>query len=116
SVPLLTPRPPASSVSDRFCSTSGAMIPNALVERLVRYAVWPQADEVPGYSAALFRKDAFGNWIAGDEDGHHTELGWELHHLAPQVSNARSVLAQLRPLHWRVKAAAEGRRRALAAR
>lgn len=92
------------------------MIPNALVERLLRHAVWHKGDEIPGYNAALFRKDEFGNWIAWDEYGRHSDLGWEIDHHAPPVSSGDSVLAHLRPVHWRVNAGVGGKRHALLAR
>ncbi len=90
------------------------MIPNALVERLLRHAVWHKGGEIPGYNASLFRKDEFGNWIAWDEYGQHSDLGWEIDHHAAVASD--SVLGHLRPLHWRVNAGVGSKRQAVLAR
>ena len=63
--------------------------------------VWQKGAIVPGYDAALWRHDAFGNTISfsayGDRNSDH---GWEIDHIVPVANGGSDLLVNLRPLYW----------------
>ena len=63
-------------------------------------AVWNKGAVVPGYDPARLRKDQCGAWIARDEYGQTTNLGWEIDHVKPVVAGGPDDLWNLQPLHW----------------
>jgi hypothetical protein len=65
-----------------------------------KVAVWQKAQIIPGYNAAVLRKDMCGAWIQWDQHGLTTNYGWEIDHNRPVALNGADEIANLWPLHW----------------
>jgi 5-methylcytosine-specific restriction endonuclease McrA len=87
-----------------FKNILGKMIfsirPNTVSPETVQ-AVWNKATIVPGYNAALIRKDRCGAWIKRNDHGlRNSSYGWEVHHITPIAIGGSDTLSNLMPLHW----------------
>jgi 5-methylcytosine-specific restriction endonuclease McrA len=68
--------------------------------------VWQKATIVPGYDAAVIRKDRCGAWIRLADFGNRNSLyGWEVDHIVPTSRNGDHTIDNVQPLHWRNNAA-----------
>lgn len=73
------------------------------LEHQRKLSAWSRAHSVPGYNPNLYRRDAYGSWIAWSEYGQQTAYGWEIDHELPKAhfpSLANQPTNQ-RALHWR---------------
>ena len=70
--------------------------------------VWEKAEK-PIFSSDIsveekykWRKDQCGAWICYQEYGkRNTKYGWEIDHITPESKGGKSILSNLRPLHWK---------------
>lgn len=64
-------------------------------------AVWEKGKIVPGYNAAVLRKDSCGAWIKRVEYGNtNSSYGWEIDHIKPVSQHGSNLLFNLQPLQW----------------
>jgi 5-methylcytosine-specific restriction endonuclease McrA len=65
-------------------------------------AVWEKGSIPVKEKKDEWRKDQCGAWIKyndyGDRD---SDYGWEVDHITPESKGGKSILINLRPLHWR---------------
>lgn len=65
-------------------------------------AVWCKAQVVPGFDAAILRKDGCRAWIAFNEYGNtNSQHGWEVDHIIAVANGGADSLNNLQPLNWR---------------
>lgn len=49
-----------------------------------------------------WRKDQCGAWIKyGNYGDRNSPYGWEIDHITPESKGGKSILSNLRPLHWK---------------
>jgi hypothetical protein len=73
--------------------------------------VWEKGIVVPGYNAAVLRKDTCGAWIQRDKYGNRqSRYGWEIDHIRPVDAGGTDGLSNLRPLQWDNNAARQNKR------
>lgn len=63
-------------------------------------AVWCKARVIPGYDAAVWRRDTCGAVIHRPSYGLLTKSGWEIDHILPVSRGGTDVLENLQPLQW----------------
>ncbi len=71
-------------------------------------AVWEKGHEVAGQHAYLVRRDDLGNEIHRYDYGDSkSPFGWQIDRIVPKALGGGDAIANLRPLHCRVIAAAD---------
>jgi hypothetical protein len=62
--------------------------------------VWEKGTTVENYDSTKYRKDLAGAWIARNDYGKETQLGWQIDHVYPSSKGGDENLINLRPMHW----------------
>jgi 5-methylcytosine-specific restriction endonuclease McrA len=65
-------------------------------------AVWEKGDIPIKGKENEWRKDQCGAWIRYQNYGdRNSDYGWEIDHITPESKGGKSILSNLRPLHWK---------------
>lgn len=67
----------------------------------VKQAVWAKGQPIPGFDAALWRRDICGRYMRYSNHGNRNEgSGWEIDHIVPSSRGGETTLDNLQPLNW----------------
>ena len=62
--------------------------------------VWQNARTVDNFDPNKFRQDACGAWMAWDNYGMETAIGWGIDHILPVAKGGTDHTSNLRAFHW----------------
>jgi len=62
--------------------------------------VWQNAKTVDNFDPNKFRQDVCGAWMAWDNYGKETAIGWEVDHVLPVSKGGTDHTDNLRAMHW----------------
>ena len=78
----------------------------------LKLQVWRKGRIIPGYNAAVWRRDQCGAAIKYDEYGNrNSKHGWEIHHVIPDSDGGSERIENLMPLQWENNTATSDSRR-----